>query len=378
MSRQRKAVVLASLFVFGWVGLAWDQDVHAQEPIDFVRGEYRLVEDWPHYPPDLEFQMGSGVAVDADGVVYVYTRDRDHWAGHPLVIEAAENGTLHEENEYRGRGGIYKFSREGEYLGQFAPNEPLIGAHSLYIDDEGFIWVVDRDGHQIKKMRPDGTVVMALGEFGRYGDNDSTTRFNGPTSIAFLPNGNFVVSDGYWNSRLVFFDKDGNYIKHVGEWGPEPENFGFVHTVALDSQGRLLATKSCGGGALHPYVTAPGQIRDERTRPIEGCQSQISIFDTDGNYQGRWPALDGSLSLNVFGDVIFASGGREDGWADLYVVNAKTDEIVNTIEDANVHIHQAAMDKNTGDIYIGSVYPEHGGGKRGREGPSNRRWTPVR
>ena len=354
------------------IGLAWvlGSGTTAQG------ASYVLDENWPMYPEDMVFQMGSGVVVDDDGVVYLYTRDEDHWAAHPLVMEAANNGTLAELTQYRGVGSIHKYDRSGKHLGQWAPDEPLIGAHSLYFDDAGFFWVVDRDGHQVKKMRKDGTLVMALGEFGVWGDENSRDHFNGPTSLGFLPDGGIVVSDGYWNSRLVWFDADGNYVKQVDEWGPIPRQFGLVHSVAVDApRGRILVTNSCSGAA-HPYVTSPGQIREGRTRPMPGCEAQISILDLDGNYLGRWPVVKSSLSVNSFGDQIFVSErGAREGWNNLVIVNARTDEITDVIESANVYVHQAALDQETGDIYVASVYPEHGGGQRGIHGPSNRRWA---
>ena len=49
------------------------------------------------------------------------------------------------------------------------------------------------------------------------------------------------------------------------------------------------------------------------------------------------------------------------------VVDAETDDEVFRIPNANVYVHQMAMAPN-GDIYVASVYPEHGGEARGIEG----------
>ena len=43
--------------------------------------------------------------------------------------------------------------------------------------------------------------MLTLGEYGVFGDDEG--HFNGPTGVAFLPDGRVVVPDGYWNSRLV-------------------------------------------------------------------------------------------------------------------------------------------------------------------------------
>ena len=71
----------------------------------------------------------------------------------------------------------------------------------MYVDSQGFVWVVDREGHQVVKLTPDGEAVMKLGEYGVFGADEG--HFNGPTGVAFLSDGRVVVSDGYWNSRLV-------------------------------------------------------------------------------------------------------------------------------------------------------------------------------
>jgi DNA-binding beta-propeller fold protein YncE len=328
---------------------------------------YRMVENWPQYPKDAQFEMGTGIAVDPRGTVYAISRDVDHWAAHPLAL-----------TRYRGKGTIWMFNREGKFLGKFAEKEQFIGPHSMYVDREGFFWVVDRDGHQVKKLRADGTLLMTLGEYGKAGSD--AAHFNGPTGVAFLPNGDFVVSDGYWNSRLMWFSKEGTFLKQVGKYGNGAGEMSVVHAVALDSRGRLLVANVCGG-ALHPYVTAPGQIAPERLKPLPGCKSRYDIFNQDGSYVGPWAIVGGNLPLSIaaVGDRIYAgTTGEEKGRQDLVIVDARTDTIVGMIRSADVYVHQMALDERTGDIYVASVYPEHGGEKRGSEGPSFRRFTPAK
>lgn len=324
---------------------------------------YRLVADWPRYQDDMVFEMGTGIAVDSDDRIYTISRDVDHWASHPLAM-----------TRYRGRGTIARWDRAGNFLGRFADDHEFIGPHSIYIDAEGFVWVADREGHQIVKLTPDGEEVLALGEYGVYGDDES--HFNGPTGVAFLPDGRFVVSDGYWNSRLVWFDADGNYLKEVGELGNGPGQFSAVHSVALAPDGNLIVGNVCGA-ALHPYVTKPGQIAPERLQPMDGCRSRFDVFTAEGDYVGIFEPLPDPglpLSVAVYGNLIYLSvTGSEPGRQDLVVVDADTNQIVDRIVSANVYVHQAAKD-SYGDIYVASVYPEHGGEARGINGPSFLRW----
>ena len=62
-------------------------DVVDQTRSSDPRSGYTLVEHWPTYPPGMQFEMGSGVAVDAAGIVYLFTRDIEHWAAHPLAMK---------------------------------------------------------------------------------------------------------------------------------------------------------------------------------------------------------------------------------------------------------------------------------------------------
>src|SRR6185437_13871605 len=63
--------------------------------------------------------------------------------------------------------------------------------------------------------------------------------FNRETDVAFDPQGNIFVSDGYGNSRVVKYDKNGRYITSVGTRGSEPGQFNLPHTIATDAKGNV-------------------------------------------------------------------------------------------------------------------------------------------
>jgi len=325
---------------------------------DDPRGGYRLVEHWPVYPPDMQFEMGSGVAVDAAGIVYLFTRDIEHWAAHPLAMK-----------DKMGKSSISMFTRDGDYLGKWGhSDEPgfALGAHTLYIEKDGAFWTTDRDGHTVRKYRPDGELLLSLGTFGQWGDDRA--HFNGPTAVVVQNDGNIVVADGYWNSRLVWFSPDGEFIKSVGRWGRGPGEFNTPHALAQDSQGRLLVADLCGGN-FHDYMTVPGQIAAHRTLKDPNCRSRIQRLDPDGNYIDEWTHI-APLSIAVYRKRIYAS----DKMRNLAILDEDTGAVLQRVDDIAIYIHQLAMDAH-GDLYTASVYPEHAGMKRGPDGPSHRRWT---
>jgi hypothetical protein len=90
--------------------------------------------------------------------------------------------------------------------------------------------------------------------------------FNGPTDVAWDSNDNIYIGDGYGNSRIAKFDKNGNWIKSWGSFGRggdhANENPGMIsnpHNVQIDAQNNV-------------YVADRGNRR-------------IQVFDTDGNFK---------------------------------------------------------------------------------------------
>jgi len=68
---------------------------------------------------------------------------------------------------------------------------------------------------------------------------EDETHFNKPTDIAFAPDGNFFVSDGYGNSRVVKFDKSGKFLLAWGKKGTGEGEFNTPHAVRFDSKDNL-------------------------------------------------------------------------------------------------------------------------------------------
>ncbi len=185
----------------------------AEEPkyprVNTVVG-YEVDPKWPQRPPDVKWDAVSGVAVDRDDHVYVFTR-----AEPPIQV----------------------YDADGKYLRGFGKG--VVGkAHQIRLDSEGNVWAADIGYHQIHKFTADGKHLMSLGTKDRPGDDE--THFNMPTDVAVTPAGDIFVSDGYGNARVVQFDKAGRFVKQWGELGSKPGQFSLPHAIVLDSKGRLF------------------------------------------------------------------------------------------------------------------------------------------
>ena len=66
--------------------------------------------------------------------------------------------------------------------------------------------------------------------------------FGQPTAVAFFPNGDFLISDGYTNRRVAKYDKNGKFLMDWGGVGTGPGQFaadGQVHSVAIDANRKV-------------------------------------------------------------------------------------------------------------------------------------------
>jgi DNA-binding beta-propeller fold protein YncE len=196
---------------------------------------HHVVADWAQLPKGWNFGECSGVAIDKDDNVWVFNR-----GAHPVI----------------------EFDKSGKML-QAWTEVPVTAAHGLKVDRDGNIWTVDVAAHRVMKFTTGGHLLMMIGQVGGGpGTNDTRDGFNRPTNLAFAPNGDFFVSDGYVNSRVVRYNKDGEYITHWGQKGTGDGEFNLVHDVTLDSQGRV-------------YVA-------------DRLNQRVQIFDQNGKFLGKW------------------------------------------------------------------------------------------
>lgn len=226
----------------------------AQDHSDYPLLAYRVVDHFFQLPAHMNFGEVSSVAIDRRGHIFVF-----HRGTNPLV-------------EFNGKGEFVQSLNDGLFE----------AAHGLRIDPDGNLWTTDVAAHLVLKLDCEGHVTMVLGRKGRSGETDAL--FNQPTDVAFGPNGEIFVADGYGNSRVVKFDRSGNFVKSWGQKGSGPGEFNLPHTIVVDSRGRVL-------------------VGDRENR-------RIQLFDLDGNFLTQWTHAGApwGLSLAQDGTLFMADG----------------------------------------------------------------------
>jgi hypothetical protein len=62
-------------------------------------------------------------------------------------------------------------------------------------------------------------------------------QFRQPTDVAWDTQGNIYISDGYINSRVAKFTKDGDWVASIGEPGKASGQLNTPHSIANDAKG---------------------------------------------------------------------------------------------------------------------------------------------
>ncbi len=220
---------------------------------------YEVVEDWARLPPGWSFRDVAGLASDSKDNIYVF-----HRGEHPLI----------------------KFDRDGNLLGGWGDGIFSM-AHSIRVGPDGILYCVDYGDHTIRKVSPEGEILKTLGTpnkpsaTGVEGLDYRTIKrvagpFNRPTDVAFGPNGDVLISDGYGNARIHTFSKEGELITSWGQPGMGPVQFHLPHGIWVDQQKRLLVADR--ENSRIQFLTLDGQFISE----WRGIERPAAIL-VDGN-----------------------------------------------------------------------------------------------
>ena len=217
---------------------------------------YESVPNLLKLPNDFYLGEAAGVAVNSQGHIFVYTRS--------------------------AQTRLFEFDAKGNFVREIGKD--LYGfsfAHVVRIDKDDNIWCVDEGANMVIEFDPQGRVMMLFGRKPEAVEGGAPPPpgvtppppnpafasfahrlFNRPTDVAWDPAGNSFIADGYGNSRVMKFDRDGNWVKEWGKRGTAPGEFHTLHSIATDAKGNV-------------YV---GDRENNR----------IQVFDGEGNFLKEW------------------------------------------------------------------------------------------
>lgn len=247
-------------------------------------GMYDVVPNWwkaaPNHDAGWTWGQVSGLAVDNPNRILVVTRG-DWPPDRPRVITS--------RGETRRSNFIVVADSTGKIVETWSQWDSLFTLpHQIYInpyDPERSVWVTESGGtgqHLVLKFSNDGKrLLMKLGDpnnartrdAARAKTNPGPYEYGWPSTLAFLPNGDFLLADGYWNSRIIRYTADGKYVREWGKLGTGPGEFDLLHGTAVDRNGRVY--------------------QGDRTN------GRIEIFDENGRFIEEWPDIADPVNVYI-------------------------------------------------------------------------------
>lgn len=226
----------------------------------------------------------EGVSKNSKGHLFVYSRTG--------TGGSARGGTAAE---------LFEFDENLKFVKMWGPdNYAASFAHNVRVDKNDNVWMVDEGSGMIVEFDPNGIVRMTLGRkpeaidyLERYLERGEKVEdrhpvgnmgtFDRETDIAWDPQGNMYVSDGYGNSRLVKISKEGVWLKTVGTYGNGQDQFNTPHGIAVDPDGNV-------------YVADRGNLR-------------IQVYDYDLNYKKTITGVGMPWSVQVTPKYLYSGDG---------------------------------------------------------------------
>jgi hypothetical protein len=280
------------------------------------------------------------------GDIFVFTR-----TGHPTVTLGGARAFAH------GGSRLFQFDKTGKFIREIG--QGLYGfeqAQQVRVDRQDNVWIVDQMSSMVIKFDPNGQVQLLLGRkseaeripgaapvaaaaappagaAGRGGGGGGAAAAPGgggaegaPEAVADLPEqapratffnvppmspdaaGNIYVSDGYGNSRIAKFDKNGKFIKSWDNGAFAPGQFNTPRGIAVDAQGNVYVADSGNRriqvfdseGTFKTMFLLQGRPRLFALRPAPSIHLRLQ-FKSAGRYRREWRDLQMDLQGRLVG-----------------------------------------------------------------------------
>ena len=275
--------------------------------------------DWAQIPEGTVWGEVSAIDTDSHGHIFVLQRAGRVWE-EPFPSDPIAEPV------------VFMFARNGKLLGRWGAGE-MVMPHGLSVDGDDKVWITDVQREQVLRFSHDGDLEMTIGERGK--SDDRPDHFGRPADIAFAGD-TVLVADGYVNSRIAVFDRQGNFL---AQWGHEG---------------------SGAGGLAIPHSIA---VKDGKVYVADRENGRIKIFDTDGDLLETFDTPGHPYAVKPLGQGYFVSvegrdaGGRSGAIVRVWRPDGTLERILDARDEGATKGHDLAIG-NDGTVYLAD--PEGG------------------
>jgi hypothetical protein len=235
---------------------------------------YRVDHQFLELPSQYSWQTTHNVAVDAANHLYVIHEGREELKDHPSIFVFDDQGRFIRAfgNQYQGGGHGIEVRKEGneEFL-YVAAYQQVKAFAKLTLDGE-VVWT---------KRAPREAGIYHADEFEHPAKVWGRDRFM-PTNFAFLPDGGFLLADGYGAFHIHRYNKDGKWISSFGGEGEGKGKFNTPHGLWIDDR-----------DSNQPKIVVTDRAHDT-----------LQIFSMDGKYLETVPGFGLPANVDRQGDLL--------------------------------------------------------------------------
>lgn len=211
---------------------------NVQKFTEMITGDNRMV---------VELLTPSAVTVSDDNIMYIAdtfagivhrydleSRDVSYFAqagdeqfSSPVAVAVDNDQNLYVSDSVNAK--LYKFNSSGTFIAAIAPPEGFKRPAGIAITTSGEKYVVDALANTLHKF---SSKDLHLGEFPKTSERE---KLNTPSYVAVDSDANVYLTDAM-NFVIRLYDKEGNFIRQMGEVGDVPGSFARPKGIALDSE----------------------------------------------------------------------------------------------------------------------------------------------
>ncbi|XP_054005191.1 peptidyl-alpha-hydroxyglycine alpha-amidating lyase 1-like isoform X1 [Hylaeus anthracinus] len=376
---------------------ATDFEVHSLDVLD------KNIEWDSHWANNLKFCQISAVSIDPNGDIGIFHRGSRIWGLSTFDM----NNRFNQSNGPIRENTIILLNKSGKKLFEWGANMFYL-PHGLTIDSYGNYWITDVALHQVFKFDAEDIAIMrnkaklkkreynqesihfdnhnikrlvqsytpkptlVLGKAFEPGNSDR--RFCKPTAVAVQNNGDFFVSDGYCNSRIIKFNAKGERILQWGRhWGGEanmyvqtpPVNAFLVpHALALASEYNLIFVADRENGRVLSFSAKDGTFQKEYKHPAIGTKIYSVAYAKEKLYLINGP--DANYNIHIRGFILDINSGNilsqfgpehymdrphdiavTKNGSEIYVVELDNHTVYRFLQDTNASMQTGNVAMNT-------------------------------
>jgi len=224
-------------------------------------------------PKDTYLGEVAGIAVNSRHHLFVFSRGNT--TGPAYGAAAAQ---------------LLEFDASGRFVREIGKNLYAWSyAHAVRIDRHDNLWAADKGSDVVVRFNPAGQVTMVFGRKAEASDEGAHPlehpkpplppvdgMFRQVTDMTWDSDDNTYISDGYINSRVAMYDRDGNWRGSFGEPGSGPGQFNTLHSIAADHANRIYVADR-GNARIQVFDTAGKLLKIIRIEVPAPANAPVAI-----------------------------------------------------------------------------------------------------